>query len=227
MTFQWNDTVKKISIGAAIVIVVALVIFFGARSNRNHAAITTGDMNKASDATTSQTAGSGVVASQPKQQTVNYPTVASVVTRISAQDGATPSDVKRGTYSVLFNVQAKGTDVYFSPSCQPVSAPVTNNGATFALIKDGVRADNTVFAADSCVILNRGLAEKTSTGNYLIKAGTENVFELVVVDHPKAHGDYKVRITQVGYATTDKTGDKLFFISEFDSARLKTSALSL
>jgi hypothetical protein len=220
-----NFPAKRIIFGVLSVAILAVIIVLVVRSIKAPRQATPTDQTPE---TITETGGTTVSDAPhvPVEQTVSTPTVVSVVTNVSSSAGATDADTKHGTFSVAFNVQAKDRDVYFNPSCQTANTSVAN-GVTYTLIKDGVRGDNTELGAASCVVLNRGIATQTPGGNYLIKAGQENVFELVVVHHPKESGNYKIRITQVGYSRIDGRGDTLFFISDADLGRLKTQANTL
>ena len=212
---------KVLGISVGIIFIVC-VIFFGARSNRKeHISYQESVPSISTDTKMPDTKVSKTV------QPVSTPTstsIMSMVTNISATPGQSSTDPKHGTFSVMFNVIAGDKDVYVSPTCQISGSSMSSTGVTFSIYKDGGTVEG---IAPSCIILNHGLVSKTTNGNFLVKKGEQNPFELVVVYHPSQSGKYQVAITQVGYSTTDSVGNSLFKIAAFDISRLKTQELSL
>lgn len=241
MKFETLKPTVKIALFAGVLVAVLLIIFFGIRSSKKNRIVLENEPaslaqeeapsegiigTSQADTTSSKAvvdkASIGVAASQ----VTTTPTVTPIISSVEANPGATEADTKHGVFRIMFNVKAGDRNVYINPTCQTVLGAMPN-GVTFTLIKDGVTNENAELSSSSCVVLNRGLAEKTNGDNFLVRQGQENAFELVVVHHPKNPGNYKVRITQVGYSTIDGRGDKLFFIGSADAAALSTQAVTL
>lgn len=226
MKFENKDIKKNIPYAAAGIVVIAAAVLI---------AVFARGPEKSSDPLPQVQSGTSTTAAVPaldkkvsaKKVSFSTPSIGSLVTGVTVEPGDSATDPKRATYSITFSVNATGSDVYFQPLCQSVAAPETKSGVTFSLIRNGVRADNAVFAKDSCAVLNRGISKQTASGNYLIPKGQQNVFELVVADHPKASGEYKVRLVKAGYSSSDSAAGTFFEVSPFDAERLKTQAASL
>ena len=233
MKHEHKEKMKKAGPYIAGIIIIAVIVLLlvlrGGHAPKAEAPASSGTTASATATIGILPVKSAVPAAKPAMQASQFktPSIASTVSNVSSSDGDSATDPKRATYSVMFNVIATGSDVYFAPSCQSVAAPESKTGVTFELLKGGSRADNSGFVKESCAVLNRGLAKQAASGSYFVPKGQQNLFELVVADHPKTSGSYSLRITSVGYSATDGGQGVPFSVSNFDLGRLKTVSVQL
>jgi hypothetical protein len=148
---------------------------------------------------------------------------------ITAKASSSTDDAgdKHGTFSVGFIVSPGNQDILVSPSCYNEEGSTKVDGIAFSLIKDGTRISGSGLSHANCVILNRGTAEKDTLGNYVIKKGTQNAFELVVVNNPTDAGAYGLQITNIGYRNSATSIAQFFELSPETLQSLKTNTVGL
>lgn len=147
----------------------------------------------------------------------------------SVKANATTDDAgdRHGTFSVIFTIDPTDKDIVVSPTCYSEEGSIKRDGVAFSLIKDGVHITGAGLTGSSCVVLNHGTATKTDKGYYLVKAGTQNTFELIVVDNPTVAGMYSLQITNIGYRRSPTSVSQFFELSPQTLQSLKTNTISL
>ncbi len=215
----------KIISGLIILIVVVVIIIIAVTAPKKSSApgteptVTTPEtgVTTTKPSTTPPTIGTAVIGTEP--YIIPYTAKATLT--------VDPDADTHGSFSVIFTIDPSNKDIVFSPTCKNGDGTTFTDGVAFSFIRDGAHVTNPNLSQASCVVLNRGTATKTADGYFLIKAGQQNPFELIVVNNPSDGGKYSLQLTNIAYRRSAKSVPLFFKLSPQTLSGLKTNTITL
>lgn len=141
-------------------------------------------------------------------------------TAIATADAST---TKHGLFMIQFTINSADKPLYVSQVCNPA---LGTNGVSFSLVKDGIATTDGI-GNGSCLINSVSGASLNAANRFVIPAYTPATLRMTVVTHPSVNGTYKVRINQVGYATSDKNGNHVLDMDAPTRDQMQTNTISL